>query len=89
MKEDLFPFFIIDYDTHDGIDVIAKGDKHTPIASTKLFYVEFKRTLSKGFNHSFENLHSFVCWDTEIKDDDILKDINSEGAVAQNPWSEY
>ena len=48
IEEGLFPFHVVDYDTHDGIDVIAKGDKHTPIASAKLFYVEFKRTLSRG-----------------------------------------
>ena len=74
----LFPFQVIDYDTHDGIDVIAKGDSSTPIASAKLYYVEFKRTLGKGFNHSFENLHSVVCWETDIKHDDILQDINNE-----------
>ena len=78
MEKGLFPFCVIDYDTHDGIDVIAKGDDTTPIASAKLFYVEFKRTLSKGFNHSFENLHSVVCWDTDIKHDDVLNDINNE-----------
>jgi len=75
---EIFPFQIIDYDTHDGIDVIAKGDKTTPIASAKLFYVEFKRTLAKNFNHSFENLHSVVCWETHLKHDDIIKDINNE-----------
>ncbi|KAA6230678.1 hypothetical protein FP507_10045 [Chlorobium phaeovibrioides] len=78
INKDLFPFYVVDYDTHDGIDVIAKGDAKTPIASAKLFYVEFKRTLSKGFNHSFENLHSVVCWETDIKHDDVLKDINKE-----------
>ena len=78
IEPDLFPFQVVDYDTHDGIDVIAKGDKTTPISSAKLYYVEFKRTLEKGFNHSFENLHSIVCWDTSIKHDDILSDINKE-----------
>lgn len=78
IEKKLFPFSVVDYDTHDGIDVIAKGDDNTPIASAKLFYVEFKRTLSKGFNHSFENLHSVVCWDTDIKHDDVLSDINNE-----------
>lgn len=78
LERGLFPFHIVDYDTHDGIDVIAKGDNTTPILSAKLFYVEFKRILSKGFNHSFENLHSVVCWETEIKHDDVLKDINGE-----------
>lgn len=78
IDKDMFPFQVIDYDTHDGIDVIAKGDKTTPIASARLYYVEFKRNLSKSFNHSFENLYSVVCWDTDIKHDDIMKDINGE-----------
>lgn len=78
LEPGLFPFQIIDYDTHDGIDVIAKGDNKTPISSSRLYYVEFKRTLEKGFNHSFENLHSIVCWETSIKHDDILSDINKE-----------
>ena len=78
LNDALFPFQVIDYDTHEGIDVIVKGDKNTPISSSKLFYVEFKRTLERGFNHSFENLHSLVCWETDIKHDDILSDINSE-----------
>lgn len=75
---DLFPFQIVDYDTHEGIDVIAKGDKSVPITSARLFYVEFKRTLTGNFNHSFENLHSVVCWETDIKHDDYVKDVNSE-----------
>jgi hypothetical protein len=76
--QNLFPFQIIDYDTHEGIDVIAKGDKTTPIVNSKLFYVEFKRTLTTSFNHSFENLHSVVCWETDIKNDDFIKDVNGE-----------
>jgi len=79
LNDTLFPFQVIDYDTHQGFDVIAKGDKNIPIASSRLFYIEFKRTLEKGeFNHSFENLHSLICWETEIKHDDILGDINGE-----------
>ncbi|MBP0049062.1 ATP-binding protein [Marinobacterium sp. AK62] len=74
----LFPFHVVDYDTHEGIDVIAKGDKKTPISSARLFYVEFKRTLTGNFNHSFENLHSIVCWESDIKHDDVLKDVNGE-----------
>lgn len=75
LQPDAFPFQVVDYDTHEGIDVIAKGDSTTPIQSAKLFYVEFKQTLQKEFNHSFENLHSVVCWDTALKQDDIVKDI--------------
>ena len=41
-------------------------------------YVEFKYLLSTGFNHSFENLHSIICWDTELKNGQIVKDINND-----------
>lgn len=74
----IFPFQILDYDTHAGIDVIVKGDHTTPIHQSKLFYVEFKNFLKNNFNHSFVNLHSIICWDTDIKHGDIIEDINRE-----------
>ena len=37
-----------------------------------------KNHLTKDFNHSFVNLHSIVCWDTEIKHDEIIVDIAKE-----------
>jgi hypothetical protein len=74
----IFPFTVIDYDTHEGIDVIVKGDATTPIQSARLFYVEFKHNLEGNFNHSFENLHSIVCWDTTIKNDEEVVDLNKE-----------
>jgi len=78
LKPDLFPFQMLDYDTHSGLDVIAKGDSTTPITSAALYYVEFKNYLGHDFNHSFQNLFSIVCWDTTIKHDQIVKDLNSE-----------
>ncbi|MBO5038347.1 MAG: ATP-binding protein [Alphaproteobacteria bacterium] len=78
LNRDLFPFTIIDYNTHEGIDVIVKSKNQNSISDSKLFYVEFKHILKHKFNHSFENLHSIVCWDTKLKHDEILKDINDE-----------
>ncbi|MBN1968094.1 MAG: ATP-binding protein [Candidatus Delongbacteria bacterium] len=78
LEPDLFPFEVIDYDTYEGIDVIVKSKSNNPIEQSKLFYVEFKHYLTKTFNHSFENLHSIICWDTEIKSDDVIEDINKE-----------
>jgi hypothetical protein len=78
LDQEMFPFLIVDYNTHTGIDVIAKGDHHTPIHQSRLFYVEFKYFLTKQLNHSFENLHSIVCWDTEVKHGDIVTDVNGE-----------
>ncbi|HCS72496.1 MAG TPA: hypothetical protein DIW17_01290 [Clostridiales bacterium] len=78
IEPSIFPFQILDYDTHSGIDVVVKGDHTTPIQQSKLYYVEFKHFLTSRFNHSFENLYSIVCWDTDIKHGDILGDINKE-----------
>lgn len=76
VEENFFPFTMLDYDTHSGLDVVAKGDDTTPITSAKLYYVEFKNYLLKDFNHSFNNLYSIVCWDIDIKHDEIVRDLN-------------
>jgi hypothetical protein len=81
IDKDLFPFTIVDYDTHSGIDVIVKAKDTIPIVSSKLFYVEFKYYLEKQFNHSFENLHSIICWDIDaknVKHGDEIEDIAGE-----------
>lgn len=92
----LFPFQILDYDTVSGIDVIVKGDHTTPIHQSKLFYVEFKNFLTDNFNHSFVNLHSIICWDTDIKHGEIIEDINKEkrkmiivGPSSDNDYTRY
>jgi len=51
------------------------------IQQSKLFYVELKFTLSNKLNHSFDNLNSIVCWDTRIKHDDVITDINDNERV--------
>ena len=73
LKPSLFPFEVLDYDTHQGIDVIVKGDNTTPIVHAPLFYVEFKHQLGREFNHSFDNLRSVVCWDTQVNHDETVK----------------
>lgn len=78
LEPQIFPFVMLDYDTHSGLDVIAKGDNTTPITSAALYYVEFKYYLGRDFNHSFQNLYSIVCWDTTLKHDEIVRDLNGE-----------
>ena len=78
IENNFFPFKMLDYDTHSGLDVIAKGDNTTPITSAALYYVEFKNYLYRDFNHSFQNLYSIVCWDINLKHDEIVKDLNGE-----------
>jgi hypothetical protein len=93
VEPELFPFAVVDYDTHEGIDIIVKGNDAVPVLGSRLYYVEFKYHISTVFNHSFENLHSIVCWDTELKHGDIVKDINNEerklSVVAPHDPSDY
>lgn len=72
----LFPFEIVDYDTHTGIDVVAKVRDKVAIEKAQLRYVELKHTLSPNFNHSFRYLHSIVCWKTAILHDEEVEDIS-------------
>lgn len=66
LKPDLFPFTILDYDTNRGIDMIVKRDSKSPIQTAELFYVEYKYKLGKQMNHSFDHLHTIVCWDLDL-----------------------
>ena len=75
LKPGLFPFEIVDYDTHSGIDVIAKTKDNVDVGQSMLRYVEFKHTLSSTFNHSFKYLHSIVCWQTKIQHDEEIEDV--------------
>jgi len=63
----MFPFYIVDYDTHSGYDAIVKARNDLPIKTSDLYYIEFKKSLGNEFNHSFENLHSIVCWNLDSK----------------------
>ena len=75
IEPDLFPFTILDYDSHSGYDVLVKGNNDTPIQNSKKFYVEYKHVLGEMFNHSFQNLRCIVCWSTRLQHDSELADI--------------
>jgi hypothetical protein len=65
LEPDLSPFAVLDYDTHQGIDVIADPGGDASPAQPGHRFVEFKYSLGAGFNHSFDNLHAVVCWQLE------------------------
>jgi hypothetical protein len=81
LKPDLFPFQIVDYDTHSGIDVVAKMRDATPVSGSALYYVELKYFLERTMNHCFENIRYIVCWDTEVKNGDKVADLNGEERI--------
>lgn len=76
LKPDLFPFTVLDYDTNRGIDMIVKDDGSGPIQTATLYYVEFKYMLGNQMNHSFDNLHTIVCWGLNIGHGSIVTDIS-------------
>jgi len=78
LKPDLFPFEIVDYDTHFGIDVIAREPSSLGLDKSQLSYIEFKGKLTSKLNHSFKYLKSIVCWDTDILDGGIIKDVSGK-----------
>ncbi|KOY87813.1 hypothetical protein AD998_18230 [bacterium 336/3] len=89
LEPDLFPFEMIDYNTNTGIDILVKEKNNLSIDQSRIYYVELKNFLDKTFNHSFEYLHSIVCWDTKILDGDEIVDIQEKKRVLHivNPES--
>ena len=78
LQPDLFPFLIVDYDTHSGIDVIAKMQGAPPVGSSDLYYVELKYFFESPMNHCFDNMRYVACWDTAIKHGGKISDLSGE-----------
>ena len=78
LKPDLFPFEIVDYDTHFGIDVIAREHSNLSLDRSQLNYIEFKGKLTSPLNHSFKYLKSIICWDTDILDGGTIADVSKK-----------
>jgi hypothetical protein len=81
LRPALFPFEIVDYDTHSGIDVLVKSKGGNPIHASALYYVELKFHLQNLMNHTFENIHSIVCWETDVKNGEKVADLSGEERV--------
>lgn len=76
LEPDLFPFEIVDYDTHAGIDVLARlKNTGVDLERSSLRFVEFKFILKENFNHSFGRLYGIVCWKLSLKDDEVVTDV--------------
>lgn len=64
----LFPFKLLDYNTTKGIDFVVKKGDH-PV------YIELKGTMQNKVNHSFRHIYKFICYDIDLKDGEIISDI--------------
>ncbi|WP_438349209.1 ATP-binding protein [Paenibacillus sp. FA6] len=75
LEPQLFPFEIVDYDTHAGIDVLARlRNSGVDLERSYLRFVEFKNILKSNFNHSFKRLYGIVCWNLQIVHDEVVTD---------------
>lgn len=97
LNPNLFPFEIVDYDTHAGIDVLARLKKDSvSLERDALFFIEFKNILKNSFNHSFRRLYGIVCYKTELKNNDIVNDVFNNQRIfkcvpkdARNSYTQY
>ncbi len=68
---DLFKFDLLDYNTTNGIDFVVEHQGFPK-------YIELKGTLQKSVNHPFQHIFKFICYDVNLKDGDIITDIEDQ-----------
>lgn len=64
----LFQFKLLDYNTTKGIDFVVDH-----LGAPK--YIELKGTLTKKINHPFQLIYKFICYDIDVKNNEIIEDI--------------
>ncbi|WP_281659456.1 ATP-binding protein [Halobacillus sp. Cin3] len=85
LMPNLFPFTVLDYSSHKGIDLLVSFDDDiaNPSLTERIFYLELKHTfLGKTFNHAFHSLAYIVCWDIDGKVLPDTKITNNKGEEA-------
>ena len=78
LNPDLFGFKIVDYDAHRGYDALVETKTSPGLDKETLRFVEFKKSLEREFNHSFNKLAAVICWDCNIGSGEPVKDIRGE-----------
>lgn len=64
---DLFSFKFMDYNTTKGIDFVVDH-----LGTPK--YIELKGTLNKKINHPFRYTYKFICYDIDVRKNEIVED---------------
>jgi hypothetical protein len=81
LKPDLFPFKVVDYDTHKGYDCLVSHSAVLDLDNPRLAFLEFKYKLEPSFNHSFDKLAYVVCWDCDLTNDTEVVDLIGERRI--------
>ncbi len=80
LAPEILDLHILDYDDHNGIDLLVKRNV-TPsdlLDRTKVAYTELKYMLTDQLNHPFESLHAIICWDCAVTPNDVVIDATNE-----------
>jgi hypothetical protein len=79
----IFPFRIVDYDTHQGYDALVTTSDVRIMDRAVFNYVEFKYKLGAELNHSFNRLSTIVCWDLQegVGHDSQVRDLVGEERI--------
>jgi hypothetical protein len=63
LDPDLYPFEIVDYDSHSGYDIVVRTANNRSLGKKHDYkYLELKYFLKEKFNHCFEYLYGVLCW---------------------------
>ncbi|WP_339251760.1 ATP-binding protein [Sporosarcina sp. FSL W8-0480] len=76
LRPDLLDFSILDYNTTNGIDILARDGNLPETNFSDLFHVELKLVLKTNFNHLLTDAKYIVCWTIheDLRSRMLLKD---------------
>ena len=83
LKPDLFPFRVVDYDTHKGYDCLVSRSTVFDLNNPELAFLEFKYRLEPAFNHSFDHLAYVVCWECDLNHGCEVFDLAGERRILE------
>lgn len=83
LEPDLFPFKVVDYDTHRGYDCLVSRVTAFDLNNPDLAFVEFKYNLEPTFNHSFDKLAYIVCWYCDLNHGTEIVDLAGERRILE------
>lgn len=62
LRPDLFDFNILDYNTSNGIDILARDKDESEDNFDNLFHIELKERLTNRMNHLLDDVKYIICW---------------------------
>ncbi|MGK9185342.1 ATP-binding protein [Priestia filamentosa] len=76
LKPNIFDFNILDYNTSNGIDILARDKNQREDDFDNLYYIELKEKLTPKMNHLLDDVEYIICWnvDASLERDLLLMD---------------